>query len=90
VVNASDVIIEIMKKVLPIGIALIICAVFLLLVISPGGCAFNFIPYLIHEGMSKGGAGESEFIKGFDIVVGVAISLIVYKIVKMMLVKGPK
>jgi hypothetical protein len=78
------------KKVIPIGVALIICAVFLLLVLSPGGCAFNFLPYLIHEEMSKGGAGESQFIKGFDILIGAAIFLIVYKIAKIVLLKSPK
>ena len=78
------------KKVIPIGIALIICATFLLLVLSPGGCGFNLLPYLIHEGVFKGGTGESQFIKGFDIVVGIAIFLVIYKTVKIILLKNPK
>lgn len=40
--------------------------------------------------MSKGGAGESQFIKGFDILIGAAIFLIVYKIAKIVLLKSPK
>jgi len=78
------------KKVIPIGIALLICAVFLLLVLAPGGCAFNFLPYLIHDGMSKDGAGEGQFIKGFDILFGLLIFFLVYKLLKIMLLKKPK
>jgi hypothetical protein len=78
------------KKVIPIGIALLICAVFLLLVLAPGGCAFNFLPYLIHEGTSKDGAGESQFIKGFDILFGLLLFFLVYKLMKIMLLKKPK
>jgi hypothetical protein len=68
------------KKVIPIGIALTISTIFLLLVLAPGGCAFNMLPYLIHEKISKGGEGEGQFIKGFDWVVGIAIFFVAYKI----------
>ncbi len=40
--------------------------------------------------MSKGGAGESQFIDGFDILFGIGIFLIVYKIAKTVLLKSPK
>jgi small-conductance mechanosensitive channel len=78
------------KKVIPLGIALVICTIFLLLVLSPGGCAFDLLPYLIHEGMSKGGGGESQFVVGFDILFAVAAFLIVYKIARIVLLKSHK
>lgn len=52
-------------KIIPIGIALACCAAFLLLVLAPGGCAFNFLPYEIHETISRGGKNESQFILTF-------------------------
>ncbi len=66
------------SKSISAGIALTIVAVFLLLVLSPGGCGFNMLPYLIHHSVSPGGSGETIFIWIFDIVFGGIIFLVIY------------
>jgi hypothetical protein len=73
------------KRYISIGVALIITTIFLLLVLSSGGSAFNFFPYLIHESISKGGAGEAMFITIFDIVFGIIIFWIAYLVLNRFL-----
>ena len=68
------------KKVIPIAIAGVITIVFLLLVLSSKGSAFNIIPYLIHQSISKDGGGESAFIKIFDVLFGGFIFWIIYRL----------
>jgi hypothetical protein len=65
------------RKIIPIGISLVCCSGFLLLVLAPGGCAFNLLPYEIHESMSRGGKGESQFITIFDVLFSIGIFLLV-------------
>jgi small-conductance mechanosensitive channel len=66
------------KKTISFGIALVVATVFLLLVLLPGGSEFNLLPYAIHESISPGGAGETTFIRMFDIICGILIFLIIY------------
>jgi hypothetical protein len=74
-----------MSKILPIGIALIVSILFLSLVLAPAGCGFNLLPYEIHEGISRGGAGESTFIKIFDTVFALALFWLIYRLLKIVL-----
>ncbi len=66
------------NQTLAIVIALIIAGVFLSYALRPG--AFNLIGYSIHEAIWPGGANESNFIRVFDIVCGIIIFWIAYKI----------
>jgi hypothetical protein len=66
------------KKSISIGIALIAMAIFLLVVLSPRGCGFNMLPYLIHESIAPGGSGETIFIWIFDIVFGSIVCYVIY------------
>jgi hypothetical protein len=66
------------RKMVPIGVSLICCAGFLLLVLAPGGCAFNLLPYEIHESISRGGQSESQFIAIFDVLFSIGIFLLVF------------
>jgi hypothetical protein len=68
-----------MKKALPLMLALIITAGFFLIAFSTSS-GFNFIPYLIHESISPGGANETTFIIVFDIVIGLLLFFLAYKI----------
>ncbi len=68
------------KRTLSIILALAITAFFLIEVLSsPSG--FNFLPYLIHESIKKGGEGEGTFIRIFDLCFSVLFFWIVYKII---------
>lgn len=67
------------KRLLPLLLSIITVMIFLLIVLSSSN-GFNFIPYLIHESISPGGAGETKFIIGFDIVFSVLVFLVIYKI----------
>ena len=62
------------------SIASAVTIVFLFSVLSPRGCAFNFLPYLLHEGATKSGEGESAFIRIFDFIFGSLIFLAIYKL----------
>jgi hypothetical protein len=68
-------------KIIPSGVALICSALFLIMVLAPGGCGFNFLPYEIHESISRGGENESIFITIFDILFSVLIFVVAYWIV---------
>jgi hypothetical protein len=70
------------RKIVPIGVGLTCCIAFLILVLAPGGCGFNFLPYEIHESISPGGSGETLFIQIFDIIFSIAIFFAVFLILK--------
>lgn len=65
-------------KAISIGLALVVAVIFLLDVLSSGSHTFNLLPYLLHESISKGGAGEATFIRIFDILTGCLIFVIIY------------
>jgi hypothetical protein len=73
------------RKIICVGIAALITITFLFLVLFSGGSAFNFIPYFIHESISKGGEGESLFIKVFDVLSGGLIFLGTYKLLNRLM-----
>ena len=72
------------RKIIPTGVALACCAAFLMLVLAPGGCAFNLLPYEIHESVSRGGENESQFIRIFDILVSIGLFFFVFWIANKM------
>jgi hypothetical protein len=67
------------KKTISIIIATGLTTVFLFNVLIPPSI-FNLIPYSIHESFWKGGSGESNFIISFDILCGLLLFWIVYRI----------
>ncbi|HMG81843.1 MAG TPA: hypothetical protein VK559_02295 [Ferruginibacter sp.] len=67
-------------KAISLIIAAIATLIFLFLVMRPG--IFNMIGYLIYQSISPEGSGESVFIKSFDIICGLLLFWIVYKIAK--------
>lgn len=67
------------KKMLAIILALIASGLFLFMVLYSSS-AFNFIPYLIHEAISPGGAGESNFIIVFDVLFALLLFWLLYKL----------
>lgn len=67
------------KKILPFILALGITGIFLYeVLIFPS--TFNLLPYFIHESLWKGQSGESTFVRIFDIICGIILFLIAYKI----------
>jgi hypothetical protein len=78
------------RKPIPLGLAAICSIIFLILVLAPGGCGFNLIPYEIHESISKGGQNESLFIKIFDILFSIVIFFIMVWVLNKISWKGPK
>jgi len=60
-----------------ISIALAAMAIFLLTVLSPSGCGFNFLPYAIHMSISNG-SNDALFIRAFDILFGCVIFIAIY------------
>jgi len=69
-------------RTFPLGIALICSILFLILVLAPGGCTFNLLPYVIHESISKGGENESLFIKIFDTLFSIGIFFISFWVLR--------
>lgn len=69
------------KKTLPLIIASSITLIFYLLALF-GSSAFNILPYYIYESISPGGANETVFIRVFDILFGVLLFWLVYKLSK--------
>jgi uncharacterized membrane-anchored protein len=69
------------RKAVSLGIAGVITIIFLLLVLFSKGCAFNIIPYLIHDSISKDGGGEATFIRAFDVLFGGLIFWIIYRLI---------
>jgi len=72
------------KKIIPIGVSLAVAAAFLVIVLTPGGCAFNLIPYEIHESMRPSEMSESSFIKMFDVIFAIALFFLIRWIVSPM------
>jgi len=70
------------RKIIPIGIAGIFAAIFLILVLFSNGCEFNLLPYLIHMSVSNDGAGDNSFIRVFDLLFGGLIFILIYWIVR--------
>jgi len=75
------------KKILIIILALTASSLFLYMVLYSSS-AFNFIPYLIHESLSPGGAGESNFIVVFDIAFSILLFWLLYKLFERLLIKS--
>ena len=75
------------KKILAIILALIATGFFLFMVLNSSS-GFNFIPYLIHEAISPGGAGETNFIIVFDILFAILIFWLLYKLFTRILTKN--
>ncbi len=71
------------KKTLPVIIASVITLVFYSLVLF-GSSTFNILPYYIHESISPRGANETVFIRVFDILFGLLLFWIVYKMSKVL------
>jgi hypothetical protein len=73
------------RKIVPIGIAGIFTGVFLFLVLFTKGCAFNLLPYMLHERMTTTGAGESTFVEGFDVVFAILMFWLVYLLIRWLM-----
>ena len=70
------------KKVLSIILAVAVAvATFFLFEVLASSSGFNFLPYLIHESIWKGGKGEGDFIRIFDIAFSILLFWVTYKIV---------
>jgi hypothetical protein len=61
-------------------LAFLVSALFMLLTVVPSSSVFNILPYMLHETFLPGGASESVFIIGFDIVIGILLFFVVYKL----------
>ena len=70
------------RKLASLGTAGIFAAVFLILVIFSNGCAFNFIPYMLHNAVSGTGAGENTFVEGFDVLFASLIFWLIYRFMR--------
>ncbi len=71
-------------KVVPLGVALIGATTFLIFVLTPG-CAFNFLPYELHESMRPTRIQEAAFIIVFDIIFSIGLFSLIYWIVYPMI-----
>jgi hypothetical protein len=67
------------KKILAIVLAVAVAGLFLFMVLYSSS-GFNFIPYLIHEAVSPGGAGETNFIIVFDVLFAILLFWLSYKL----------
>lgn len=67
------------KKRLAIILAIVVAGLFLFMVLYSSS-AFNYIPYLLHETISPGGAGEANFIIVFDILFALLLFWLAYKL----------
>jgi hypothetical protein len=67
------------KRTKSLIVAFLVSTLFLLITIVPSSSIFNMLPYMLHESISPGGAGETNFIIGFDIAFGFLLFYIVYK-----------
>ena len=75
------------KRTISFIIAFVLGSIFLILTVFSSESMFNFIPYLLHESISPGGAGETNFIIGFDIVISVLVFYIAYKVANLVLTR---
>ncbi|RPE08307.1 hypothetical protein EGT74_14710 [Chitinophaga lutea] len=72
------------KKFAAVAIALSICILFLMMVLTPPS-VFNLLPYSIHRSLSPAGFREKEFIIVFDVLTALGIFFVIYKMgMKMM------
>lgn len=67
------------KKILAILLAVAVVGLYLYMVLYTSS-GFNFIPYLIHEAISPGGAGETNFIIVFDVLFAIFLFWLAYKL----------
>jgi|688.fasta_scaffold06779_9 uncharacterized BrkB/YihY/UPF0761 family membrane protein len=67
------------KKILAIVLAVAVVGLYLFMVLYTSS-GFNFIPYLIHEAISPGGAGETNFIIVFDVLFAILLFWLAYKL----------
>jgi len=67
------------QKAIAILLSSIIVAIFYFNVIG-GPSAFNLLPYTIYYYLAPNGHNESNFIKWFDIFLGIFLFFILYKI----------
>ncbi|WEK34995.1 MAG: hypothetical protein P0Y53_21110 [Candidatus Pseudobacter hemicellulosilyticus] len=75
-----------MNKLLAVVLALLTAGLFLFMVLYSSS-GFNFIPYLIHEAISPGGAGETTFIMVFDVLAAILLFWLLYKLFARLLIK---
>lgn len=68
-------------------LASIAATLFLLLTIFSSSSVFNLLPYMLHESFSPDGAGETNFIIGFDIAFSFLLFWIVYKVANRVLTR---
>lgn len=76
------------KRTKSLAFACIVTVLFLLLTVFSSSSAFNLFPYLLYEKFSPGGAGETNFIIGFDIAFSILLFYVVYKIANRVLVSN--
>ncbi len=67
------------KKILVIVLAIAVVGLYLFMVLYTSS-GLNFIPYLIHEAISPGGAGETNFIIVFDVLFSILLFWLAYKL----------
>jgi len=67
------------KKILAIVLAVAVVGLYLFMVLYTSS-GFNFIPYLIHEAISPGGAGETNFIIVFYVLFAILLFWLAYKL----------
>ena len=68
------------KRTKSLVYAFIVTIQFLLLTVFSSSNVFNLLPYMLHESFYPGGAGETNFIIGFDIAFSILLFYIVYKV----------
>ena len=68
------------KRTKSLVFAFIVTVLFLLLTVFSSSSAFNLLPYMLYETFYPGGAGETNFIIGFDIAFSILLFYIVYKV----------
>ena len=74
-----------MNKKMSIKIAaLFIAFLFFLFVVSPNN-GFNLIFFSIHELISPGGEGELGFIRTCDVLIGVLVYFISYRLLRLVI-----
>ncbi len=65
---------------------IVVAGVFLLIVLTPP-CAFNFLPFALHEAFFREVMKESHFIIAFDILVSIVLSFLAFKLTKRIIKK---
>lgn len=70
------------------SIAAISTALFLLITVFSSSSAFNLLPYMIYEGFFGDSIGEANFIIAFDIIFGIFLFFMIYRVSNLMLAKN--